>query len=142
MEAPVKSFRQELLFQTREAEEAIDITAECEKALKESGIREGLCLVFPLHTSACVFISDSDPGVAEDFRDLLARLAPQGAGYRHDRADPKHNAHSHLRASLAGHHITCPVTRGAFDFGTYHTIYYLELDGQRKKEVLIKIVGE
>jgi len=138
----MKSFRKELAFNTGRSEEVIDITSDCRAALKESGVREGLALIFPLHTSSCVFITDSDPGAAEDYRELLDRLVPAGAGYRHDETDHKKNAHSHLRAIITGHHITCPVSDGRFDFGTYHTIYYLELDGRRKKEVLVKIIGE
>jgi len=138
----MKSFRKLLHFKTREAEEVIDITSACREALDESGIEEGLALIFPLHTSSCVFISDSDPGIGLDYQDLVAGLVPPGAGYRHDETDYKKNAHGHLRATLTGHHVTCPVTGGEFDFGHYHTIYYLELDGQREKEVLVKIVGE
>jgi secondary thiamine-phosphate synthase enzyme len=138
----MKSFEKVITFNTAETEEVINITSECRAALAESGIREGLALIFPLHTSSCVFISDSDPGIAQDYRDLLARLAPAGAGYRHDETDHKKNAHGHLRAILTGHHVTCPVSGGEFHFGTYHTVYYLEFDGKRPKEVLIKIIGE
>ena len=138
----MKSHRKELWFHIPTRRAFINITPQVEECLRESGIREGLCLVFPLHTSSAVFISDSDHGVALDYADVLTRLVPPGAGYRHDEADYKKNAHGHLRAVLTGHHITCPVTAGAFDFGTYHTVYYLELDGQRPKEVLIKIIGE
>ena len=138
----MKSFEKEITFNTKMTEEIINITLECQNALKESGILDGIALVFPLHTSSCVFISDSDPGIAKDYQDLLAKLVPQGAGYRHDENDYKKNAHGHLRATLTGHHISCPVSNGKFHFGSYHTIYYLEFDGQRPKEVLVKIIGE
>jgi len=138
----MKSYRKELVFETSDYEEVMNITGECERALSESGIKEGLALIFPLHTSSCVFISDSEAGISEDYREVLDKLVPVGAGYRHDNADPKKNAHGHLRATLTGHHITCPVTDGRLDFGHYHTIYYLELDGKREKEVLVKIIGE
>ena len=138
----MKSFRKELTFMTDEAEAVIEITGQCRQALAESGIREGLVLIFPLHTSSCVFISDSDSSVALDYQDLVARLVPRGAGYRHDEVDFKKNAHGHLISVLTGHHVCCPITDGAFDFGSYHTLYYLELDGRRPKEVLVKIIGE
>jgi len=138
----MKSFRKVITFTSDETEQVFNITHECGRALSESGIREGLALIFPLHTSSCVFISDSDRGVSEDYREVLARLIPPGAGYRHDEVDHKKNAHGHLRAVITGHHVTCPVTDGEFDFGTFHTIYYLELDGKRPKEVLVKIIGE
>ena len=138
----MRSYRKELTFVTDEPEEVINITRQCHQALADSGIREGLALIFPLHTSSCVFISDSDSSVAEDYRDVMARLIPPRAGYRHDEVDYKRNAHGHLQAVITGHHVTCPVTEGRFDFGAYHTIYYLELDGQRPKEVLVKIIGD
>ena len=129
----MKSFRKIVTFTTEEVEQVINITSECRQALAESGITEGLALIFPLHTSSCVFISDSDRGIAEDYRDVLAKLIPPGAGYRHDEVDHKHNAHGHLRAIITGHHVTCPVSDASFDFGAFHTVYYLELDGRRPK---------
>ncbi len=137
----MRSFEKTITFKTRKTEEVINITGNVKSALSESGIKDGLALVFPLHTSSCVFISDSDPGVAEDLREVLAGLVPAGAGYRHDEVDYKKNAHGHLRAVLTGHHVTCPITGGEFHFGAYHTIYYLEFDGKRPKEVLVKIIG-
>lgn len=138
----MKSFRKVLEVDTRKYEEVMNITEECESALKESRIKEGFALIFPLHTSSAVFISDSDPGIADDWRELSGQLVPENPNYRHNYADPKKNAAGHLRAILTGHHITCPITEGKFDFGTYHTIYYLELDGKRPKKILIKIIGE
>ncbi len=138
----MKSFRKILEFSTRKTEEVINITEDCEAALKESRIREGLALIFPLHTSSAVFISDCDPGISEDWLELVMQLVPENPNYRHNFADPKKNAAGHLRAIITGHHITCPVTSGKFDFGEFHTIYYLELDGKRPKKVLVKIIGE
>ena len=138
----MKSFRKEISFTTNKSEEIINISNQCYKALAESRIKEGLALIFPLHTSSCVFITDSDSSVTLDYEDVLKRLIPTGGGYRHDEVDYKKNAHGHLRSIITGHHITCPITNGSFDFGTYHTIYYFELDGKRPKEILIKIIGE
>jgi len=138
----MKHYSMVLSFTTEQPEEVINITRQCEDVLVRSGIEQGLALIFPLHTSSCVFISDSDTSVAEDYKDLLERLVPKAAGYRHDEVDQKKNAHGHLRSIITGHHVTCPVTDGRFDFGAYHTIYYLELDGQRPKEVLVKIIGD
>ncbi len=138
----MRSYRQVLAFTANEAVEVLNITSRCEKALEASGISEGLMLVFPLHTSSAVFISDSDMGVAWDYREVLERLVPPRAGYRHDETDPKKNASAHLGSVLTGHHVTCPITAGRLDFGSFHTIYYLEMDGQRPKEILVKIIGE
>ncbi len=138
----MKSFRQVINMNCRDRVEVVDITSKCRKALKSSGIQEGLALIFPLHTSSAVFITDSDSSVALDYRDLQQKLVPSGIGYRHDLNDYKKNADGHLISIITGHHITCPVTEGEFDFGTYHTIYYYELDGGRQKEILVKIIGE
>ena len=138
----MKSFRKEITFSTQKRSEIRDITPGVRSALAESGIREGLALVFPLHTSSAVYLSDSDFSLTQDFSDLLEILVPESREYRHDRADYKKNAAGHLKAILSGHSITLPVSGGHLDLGTYQTIYYFEFDGQRDKEVLVKIIGE
>ncbi|HNW91529.1 MAG TPA: secondary thiamine-phosphate synthase enzyme YjbQ [bacterium] len=126
---------------TKQREEIVNITREVEKAVRGSGIREGLCLVFPHHTSSAVFLTDSDESVALDLADVLQKCAPAGAGYRHDENDYKKNADGHIKAAMLGHHICLPVSDGQLDFGAYQTVYYAEFDGQRPKEILIKIIG-
>lgn len=138
----MKTFRKELHFFTKRTAEIIDITREAQLALTDSGIAEGLMLVYPMHTSSAVYLSDSDTSLTLDFADLLDELVPQAKHWRHDETDYKKNAAGHLKAILAGHSITLPVTAGELDLGTYQTVYYFEFDGQREKEVLIKIIGE
>jgi secondary thiamine-phosphate synthase enzyme len=135
-------FRKELHFHTAKASEILDITSKVERALEESGIREGLALVYPMHTSSAVYVSDSDRSLTHDFADLLEKLVPEAGSYRHDDTDPKRNAAGHLKAILAGHSVTLPITAGRLDLGTYQTIYYFEFDGRRDKEVLIKVIGD
>ena len=138
----MKSHTKIISMKTDRREETLDITSLVSEALKESGIRDGLALVTPLHTSCAVYISDSDRGLQEDLTAILSTLIPEGKGYLHDRSDPKLNAHGHLRAVLAGHHVTVPVSEGRLELGSYGTIYYAEFDGQRKKEILVKIIGQ
>jgi secondary thiamine-phosphate synthase enzyme len=138
----MKHFRTVLKLTTRRSAEIIDITAQVAAACRASTITEGLALVFPHHTSAAVYVSDSDPNLAADWAALLARLAPANGTYQHNLTDPKRNAHGHLQASLAGHHVTLPVTGGQLDLGAFQTVYYAECDGRREKEVIIKIIGE
>lgn len=121
---------------------AVDLTGRVEAVVRASRVREGLALVFPRHTSAAVVVSDADEGIAEDLLDLLARVAPPGAGYRHDEVDGKRNADGHLAAALAGHHVCLPVTRGRLDLGRWGRVWYLELDGGREKDVAVHVVGE
>jgi secondary thiamine-phosphate synthase enzyme len=127
---------------TKEREEIVDITGRVEKAVSDSGIQDGIVLVFPHHTSSAVYISDSDRSLTGDFSAILSEVAPEGRDYAHDLTDYKKNAHGHIRANIAGHHITIPITGGRPDLGVYQTIYYAEFDGKREKEIVIKIVGE
>lgn len=138
----MKHFREVITFCTEHREEVVNITDQVKQAVYNSGISEGIVLVFPLHTSSAVFINDSDFGITSDWRKVLSKLVPEGAGYIHDESDPKKNAHGHLRALLSGHHICFPLTQGEPDFGTYHTVYYIELDGCREKEIVVKIIGD
>jgi len=136
------TFRDEISISTDQRVETVDITRHVVDACKRSGIKDGIALVFPHHTSSAVYISDSDRSLTGDFGSILAELAPENRNYAHDETDYKKNASGHIRANLAGHHIIIPVTGGKPDLGVYQTIYYAEFDGQREKEIVIKIVGE
>ena len=138
----MKTYTKVISMKTGRREETLDITRLVSEALKESGVRDGIALVTPLHTSCAVYISDSDGSLQKDLSSVLSSLVPEGKGYLHDRSDPKLNAHGHLRAVLAGHHVTVPVTEGNLALGSYGTIYYAEFDGQREKEVMVKILGQ
>ena len=138
----MKSHTKIISMKTDRREETVDITGFVADALKESGVIDGIALVTPLHTSCAVYISDSDRGLQEDLSSVLSSLVPEGKGYLHDRSDPKSNAHGHIRAVLAGHHVTVPVSEGRMELGSYGTIYYAEFDGRREKEVLVKIIGQ
>jgi secondary thiamine-phosphate synthase enzyme len=136
------TFRAEIKIRTDTRVEIVDITHHVADACSESGIRDGMALVFPHHTSSAVYISDSDRSLTGDFGSILGELAPEAREYAHDRTDYKKNAFGHIRANLAGHHIIIPITDGKPDLGMYQTIYYAEFDGLREKEIIIKIVGE
>ncbi len=136
------TYRAEISLCTKERVEIVDITDRVLDACAKSGIKDGIALVFPHHTSSAVYISDSDRSLTGDFGSILSELAPEGREYAHDLTDYKKNAFGHIRANLAGHHILIPVTDGRPDLGRFQTIYYAEFDGQREKEIVIKIVGE
>jgi secondary thiamine-phosphate synthase enzyme len=138
----MKSHKRVFRLKTEDRQDVVNVTGRVQETLRESGIREGLLLVYPLHTSSAVYISDSDASLTLDFLDVTDRLVPDRAGYRHDETDYKKNAAAHLKAILCGHHVTIPVTDGALDLGVYQTVYYAEFDGGREKEFLIKIIGE
>lgn len=136
------TFRTEVKLYTKERAEIIDITQHVAEACIRSGVKDGIVLVFPHHTSSAVYISDCDRSLTRDFSIILSELVPEGRKYAHDETDCKKNAAAHIRANLAGHHITVPISDGRLDLGPFQTIYYAEFDGQREKEVVIKIVGE
>ncbi len=137
----MKTYRDFIKIMTAQAVEVQDITAEVSQLLAKSGIKDGLVLLFPHHTSAAVYLSDSDRSLTEDFATMMQRLIPE-AEYRHDLSDAKKNARAHLMSQLAGHNLTLPVTEGSLDLGVYQTVYYAEFDGKREKEILVKILGD
>ncbi|NBR69438.1 MAG: YjbQ family protein [Verrucomicrobia bacterium] len=138
----MKSFRKELTFRTPTRRAYLNITPEVESALKESGIREGLCLVNAMHITASVFINDNESGLHADFEKWLEKLAPEKphAQYQHNGAED--NADAHLKRSVMGRECVVAVTGGRLDFGPWEQIFYGEFDGQRAKRALIKIIGE
>jgi len=139
----MKSYRKELWFQTPHRRDYINITPEVEKALKESGVREGICLVNAMHITAAVYINDAEPGLIEDYDKWLEELAPHEPTdhYRHNRTG-EDNADAHLKRQLMGREVVVAITDGQLDFGPWEQIHYAEFDGRRKKRVLIKIIGE
>ena len=138
----MKTHREFIHLTTRSKEEIVNITAQVQRVCRGSGIKEGFVLVFPHHTSSAVYFSDSDTCLTQDCQKLLRKLIPEEEEYAHNRADPKKNADGHLKSILTGHHIILPLTEGRLDLGSYQTIYYAEFDGKRKKEILVKIIGE
>jgi secondary thiamine-phosphate synthase enzyme len=138
----VKTYRKELWFNTKERCSFINITPDVEAALKESGIREGLCLVNAMHITASVFINDDEEGLHQDFMVFLEKLIPYDLKrYRHNLTG-EDNGDAHLRREFLGRGVTAAVTKGRLDFGPWEQIFYGEFDGRRKKRVLIKILGE
>ena len=139
----MKSFRKELAFDLPQRRALLNITPQVEAALRESGIREGLCLVNAMHISASVFINDDEGGLHRDFEAWLEKLAPEKphSQYRHNDTG-EDNADAHLKRTLMGRETVVAVTAGKLDFGPWEQIFYGEFDGKRRKRVLIKIIGE
>ena len=144
----MKSFRKELWLELPGRRGFVNITPDVERALAESGIREGLCLVNSMHITASVFVNDDETGLHADYERWLQTLAPFDAGedprrggYLHNRSG-EDNADAHLKRQLMGREVVVAVTGGGLDFGPWEQIFYGEFDGRRRKRVLIKIVGE
>ncbi|MEN6379539.1 MAG: secondary thiamine-phosphate synthase enzyme YjbQ [Methanofastidiosum sp.] len=138
----MKSYRKELRFNTKSRVEFINITSLIEEALAESQIREGLCLANAMHITASVFINDAETGLHQDFKDWLEKNIPYTPElYRHNRTGET-NGDAHIKRQFMGREVMIAITNGKLDFGPWEEIYYGEFDGQRKKRVLIKIIGE
>ena len=139
----MKTFRKELFFNTKNRIDFINITDDVQQAIDESCIKEGLCLINAMHITASVFINDNEYGLHNDFRKWLEKLAPHEPvnSYRHNDTG-EDNADSHLKRQVMGRETVVAITNGELDFGPWEQIFYGEFDGQRKKRVLIKIIGE
>ncbi len=139
----MKSYRQELWFNTRRKVEFVRITDMVRQAVVASGIREGLCLVNSMHITSSVFVNDNEPGLWNDFHAWLEELAPHGPvdRYRHNDTG-EDNADAHLKRTVMGRESVIAITQGDLDLGPWEELFYGEFDGQRSKRVLVKIIGE
>jgi len=138
----MKSYRKELVFHAEKRRELFNITPQVDKALEESGIKEGFVLCNAMHITASVFINDDEPGLHEDFEEWLEGIAPEKphSRYRHNTVED--NADAHLKRTIMGREVVVAITEGRLDFGPWEQIFYGEFDGKRPKRVLIKIIGE
>mgnify|MGYP000402366467 CR=1 FL=1 len=139
----MKSYRKELWFFIPTRRAFVNIASDVEACLRESGIREGLCLVNAMHITASVFINDDESGLHQDYDDWLETLAPHAptSRYRHNRTG-EDNGDAHLKRQVMGREVVVAVTEGRLDFGPWEQIFYDEFDGERRKRVLVKIIGE
>jgi secondary thiamine-phosphate synthase enzyme len=140
----MKSHRKVLEFRVPARLGFINITSQVQQALRESGIREGLCLVNAMHITASVFINDDESGLIEDYTRWLEQLAPFDPSperYHHNRTGEE-NGDAHHKRQIMGREVMVAVTDGSLDFGPWEQIFYGEFDGKRSKRVLIKIIGE
>jgi secondary thiamine-phosphate synthase enzyme len=136
----VKAHTKYLWFNTRKRREYINVTGEVERAVGESGIQEGMVLVSAMHITAGIYVNDDEQGIIQDIDEMLEKLAPYGKSYRHHQTG-EDNGDAHLKSLLVHHQVIIPVTGGKLDFGPWQQVYYAEFDGQRKKRVVIKVMG-
>jgi secondary thiamine-phosphate synthase enzyme len=137
----VKSATEYLWFNTKKHREYVNITPEVERVVSKSGIREGMALVSAMHITAAVYVNDAESGLIQDIDEWLEKLAPFDPDYRHHRTGET-NGDSHLKSLLMHHEVIVPVTDCKLDFGPWQQIYYAEFDGQRRKRVVVKVMGE
>lgn len=138
----MKSYRKVLVLDIPHRRQFVNITREVDSALKESGIREGLCLVNAMHITASVFINDDESGLHADFEKWLERLAPEKPYSQYAHNGFEDNADAHLKRTVMGREVVVAVTEGKLDFGPWEQVFYGEFDGMRQKRIMIKIIGE
>ncbi|MBL8922003.1 MAG: YjbQ family protein [Myxococcaceae bacterium] len=136
----MKSLTEYLWFETKQRRELVRVTDTVAKLVKQSGVQEGFVLVSAMHITAGVFVNDDEPGLWEDIWEWLAHLAPE-KDYRHHRTG-EDNGDAHLKSLLVHHQVLVPITRGALDLGPWQQIFYAEFDGQRRKRVIVKVLGD
>jgi secondary thiamine-phosphate synthase enzyme len=139
----MKSKTQYLYFNTETRIAFINITAQVQKIIEESKIKEGICLVNAMHITSSVFVNDNESGLLQDFEKWLERLAPHSPTnqYQHNNTG-EDNADAHLKRQVMGREAVVAVTDGKLDFGPWEQIFYGEFDGRRNKRVLVKVIGE
>lgn len=137
----MKSLTKYLVFNTKNRREYINITDEVAQAVADSNIKEGMVLVSAMHITAAVYVNDAEDGLIADIDEWLEHLAPTRPDYRHHQTG-EDNGDAHLKNLLMHHQIILPITNGRLDLGTWQQVYYAEFDGQRRKRVIIKIIGE
>jgi secondary thiamine-phosphate synthase enzyme len=144
-----------LTFETPNRRDYVNITDRVEDFVRRSGIQHGLCLVNPMHITAAVYVNDDESGLIADIDDWLERLAPHEPTeqYRHNQGPPgsaehfpgmngEDNADAHLKRHLLSHQVVLPITDGRLDLGPWEQVFYAELDGRRRKRVVLKAIGD
>lgn len=138
----MKSYRKVLTLDIPKRRQFVNITPSVEDALRESGIKEGLCLVNAMHITASVFINDDESGLHSDFERWLEKLAPEKPYSQYAHNGFEDNGDAHLKRTVMGREVVVAVTEGRLDFGPWEQIFYGEFDGKRTKRIMIKIIGE
>jgi secondary thiamine-phosphate synthase enzyme len=137
----MKTLTDYLWFETKKRQEFIRITDQVSEIVQRSGVAEGMVLVSAMHITAAVYVNDWEDGLIHDFHVWLEKLAPSGRDYRHHQTG-EDNADAHLKRTLMGHQVMLPITKGVLDLGPWEQVFYAEFDGQRRKRVIVKVMGE
>jgi secondary thiamine-phosphate synthase enzyme len=137
----MRSHTEYLTYQTTERRELVHLTPTLEEILRRAAIQEGFMLVSAMHITAGVFVNDNEGGLHQDIWTWLDGLAPFKKEYKHHLTG-EDNADAHLKSLLIHHEVILPVTKGKLDLGPWQQVFYAEFDGQRKKRVIVKTMGE
>lgn len=136
----MKTYTDYLWFQTQKREEFLCITDRVAEIVATSAVTEGMALVSAMHITAAVYVNDLESGLIEDIKEWLRGLAPT-KDYRHHRTG-EDNGEAHLKNLILHHQVILPITNGRLDLGPWQQVFYAEFDGQRRKRVVVKVIGE
>ena len=136
----MKVYFEELRVSTSKRFEVVDITSEVEAVVARSGVRDGLCVVHAPHATAAIILNEAEPGLMEDYIELIKEVFKPDAPWRHNRID--NNAHAHLAAALIGSARVIPVRGGRLLRGTWQNVMLVEMDGPRVRRVVVEVLGE
>ena len=137
----MKSHTEYIWFNTKKKREIIHITDTVREIVKKSGVEEGFVLVSAMHITAAVYVNDLEEGLIEDIWEWLEKLAPYRKDYKHHRTG-EDNGDAHLKSLIIHHEVIVPITKGDLDLGPWQRIFYAEFDGQRRKRMIVKVIGE
>src|SRR5205809_6357527 len=142
----MKVFNTSFTLSTEERTEVSDITKLVREAVQQFPVANGIVLINTLHTTCALFINEFQAALIDDLKGLIERLVPERGGYRHD--DPRYsdcergNAHAHLRAALLGRSVAVGINDSELSLGRFQSIIFAELDGPRKREITVQVMGE
>lgn len=137
----MKTATEYLWFETREKRALINITDRLQEIVRDSEVEDGFCLVSAMHITAGIWVNDEESGLKQDFWEWIDKLAPFRADYRHHQTG-EDNGDAHLKRTIAGQQAMLPITGGKLDLGPWEQIFYAEFDGQRRKRVIVKVMGK
>ena len=129
-----------LWFTTEDRQQILRITDDVADIVNASGVSDGTVLVSAMHITAGVYVNDWESGLIQDIEDWLEKLAPAGLPYKHHQTG-EDNADAHLKRTIVGHQVVVPITGGRLDLGPWEQLFYAEFDGQRRKRVIVKVMG-
>ena len=137
----MRTYTDYLWFNTKQRREFVRITDDVAAIVGKSGVKEGMVLVSAMHITAGVYVNDWEDGLLHDFEVWLEGLAPARPDYRHHQTG-EDNADAHLKRTIMGHQVMLPITGGKLDLGPWEQVFYAEFDGQRRKRIVVKVMGE
>lgn len=137
----MKTYTEYIWMNTKQRRETVNITEQVHNIVKKSKVKEGIALVSAMHITASIFVNDEESGLKQDFMEWLEKLAPFKQDYKHHKTG-EDNADAHLKRTIMGHQVTIPITNNDLDLGPWEQIFYGEFDGQRRKRIIVKVLGE